>query len=49
MVLKYERVYCYFTGDRCWVTAEAKHVSTMGVTDLMTKFGETEKTDSPGG
>lgn len=31
-VLKYECFYCYFTGDRCQVTAEAKHVSTMGVT-----------------
>lgn len=46
VVLKYELFYCYFTGDCCWVTVEEKHVSTMGVTDLLTKFGETENTDS---
>lgn len=35
----------YFTGDCCSVTAEAKHVSTMGASDSPTKFGETEELD----
>lgn len=40
--LKYECFYCYFKGDHCWVAAEVKHVRSMGVTDSLTKFGETE-------
>lgn len=40
--LKYECFYCYFTGDHCWVAAEVEQVRSMGVTDSLTKFGETE-------